>query len=307
MSLLAVNHHYFREKSPPSGIYPINASTLSKRVGHLKNYFHFGGEESVLSYINQADSGENYCVFTFDDGLKEQIKALHLLDSMGLPAICFVPAKPLINPGLLDVHKLHMIRSVKSDGELRILLDREFSFNAVDWDHEILTTQYRYDSEESRQIKYFLNFVMEPDARRTWVDRTFTSLFGSEAKAAESLYMSREEVQLLAKKGMLGTHTLNHVPLAGLSTKQVRHEIEMSVEVLEEIGGRKVQGISYPYGGKSAISTEVFEAASDCGLMYGFTMERGINTCGQNIGAMQLKRVDTNDVEGLSPLPPDGL
>lgn len=63
----------------------------------------------------------------------------------------------------------------------------------------------------------------------------------------------------------------------------------------ESVTGRRVRGISYPYGGDSAVSPEIFAAAKSCGLEYGFTMKRGIDAAKPD-EPLCLKRIDSNDV-----------
>jgi|SRR3989344_1983933 len=111
--------------------------------------------------------------------------------------------------------------------------------------------------------------------------------------------MGCDEIATLARSGRLGTHAYNHLPLAGLNSDAVEREIGESMDVLEQFSGIRVRGISYPYGGKSAVSDQVFSVAQTCGLRYGFTMERGVNAHGDFAYPYQLKRVDTYDVQTL--------
>ena len=68
------------------------------------------------------------------------------------------------------------------------------------------------------------------------------------------------------------------------------------MEILKRLTGKEVRGISYPYGGKSALNNKVFTVARELGLLYGFTMQRGINIS-NNSDATALKRIDTNDTK----------
>lgn len=298
MPLLAVNHHYFRQCAPSGGIYPVSASTLRIRMQQLKSHYRLIGEGELAEVLSSPQESENLCVATFDDGLKEQMGAAKVLKEIGGAAICFVPAAPLVKKIVLDVHKLHMVRSTVSDTELAVDL-RRFGFDQTKWDEEHLRIQYRYDTDESRKVKYFLNFVLDPEQRRGWLNEIFTSRFGDEAAVSESLYMGRDDVRILARDHSLGTHAYNHVPLADLDHQALEREIADSIDVLEQVSQVRVKGISYPFGGKSAVSSQVFDAAKASGLSYGFTMERGVNTCDDLRKPFQLKRIDTNDVNGL--------
>lgn len=296
MPLLAVNHHYFRESGPRRGIYPISRELLLSEVGQLREHWRMADEEDVLAYCaGELTAHDRICVLTFDDGLKEQMDAIRALTEIDACAICYVPTAPIVDGVMLDVHKLHMIRSARSDDELAVSLDRMFDFSKYAFDDDMLTTQYRYDSPISRRVKYFLNFVLDKERRDRWMSTLFEELFGSEADACEQLYMDADDVRYLATLGLLGTHSHRHLPLATLSEHDATMEIQRSMDILESISGRAVHGISYPYGGKSAVSDRLFDIARQCGLRYGFTMERGINA-NDTRHDLFMKRIDTNDV-----------
>lgn len=296
MPLLAVNHHYFRATATGRGIYPTTPEALAAEVQKLRARWRVGGEEDILRHCHDSATTDAVCILTFDDGLKEQMQALALLDSLHVTAMFFVPTAPLLRREVLDVHKLHMIRSSLSDMELATDLQQRFNFHKYEFDEQLLAIQYRYDEPISRKVKYFLNFVLDFSARAEWTSLRFVELFGSEQAASEALYMNAEDLRVLASRHLLGTHAHTHVPLATLPMVQLRREVEDSLDVLENLSGQRPLGISYPFGGKSAVSETVFATAQTLGLKYGFTMERGVNSSGDT-SPMALKRIDVNDVD----------
>lgn len=303
MPLLAVNHHYFRTSSTGQGIYPITPDALTSEIALLRSRWRIGGEADIFQHCHGGGMTEAVCILTFDDGLKEQMKALALLDSLGVTAMYFVPTAPLLQREVLDVHKLHMIRSRLSDVELAADLGQRFNFETYEFDDQLLAIQYRYDEPVSRKVKYFLNFVLDASARLEWTSQRFVEIFGSEQAASEALYMSAEDLRVLAGRHLLGTHAHTHRPLATLSATHARQEIEQSLDVLENLSGRRPVGISYPFGGQSAVSASVFQTAQALGLQYGFTMERGFNADSDR-NPMALKRIDVNDVNAWVDIAP---
>ena len=296
MPLLAVNHHYFRQGGTGQGIYPTTPDALTAETLQLRSRWRVGDENDILQHCNGNGGTEAVCILTFDDGLKEQMLTLPLLAKLNVTAMYFVPTAPLLRHEVLDVHKLHMIRSRLSDTELAADLTQRFDFSTYEFDEKLLSIQYRYDEPLSRKVKYFLNFVIDAAARIEWTSLRFTELFGSERAACEALYMNADDLRILSGRHLLGTHAHTHVPLATLPDVQARFEIEQSLDVLENLSGQRPLGISYPFGGKSAVSNSLFEIAQQAGLKYGFTMERGINTS-DNMSPFSLKRIDTNDVD----------
>jgi len=80
--------------------------------------------------------------------------------------------------------------------------------------------------------------------------------------------------QQIGRLGELGfewfSHGVSHVPLTQLSESEVRHELVESKRRLEQILGRAVLGISYPYG---ACDARVAHHARDAGYRLGLTIE----------------------------------
>lgn len=295
MRLLAVNYHYYRTIQTGSGIYPITPGQFDAQITHLAREWSIASEARMLEALQGGTPGDDVlCLITFDDGLKEQMPAVRWLIDRGYSAVCYVPTAPLVDRRVLAVHKLHIIRSLRSDTELGADLMRLFgaTFSGLNVTHAV--EQYPLDDADAQQVKYFLNFVLRPEESRVWIDRLFEQVAGNDAAAVAALYMDEADLCFLAKHGMLGTHAHTHVPLAGLDTAMVRDEIEKSLDILESVSGARMRGVSYPYGGPTAANGVVGRIAADCGLSYGLSMQSGIN--GDQEDRMLLKRIDTRNV-----------
>jgi len=299
MSLLAVNHHYYREVSPPGGFYPINRARLLAEVGLLRKRRRPISQKELLDAL--ADPGQMHdlsdtFILTFDDGLKEQMAALHALESIGIAALFFVPTAPLTERRVLDVHKLHLIRAARADADLVADLEKLFPKALSRMDMAAAARQYRYDNDVARRVKYLLNFLLDPNERRDWIDRVFKETVGREADVADTLYMDRDDIRSLAQFNMLGAHGHSHRPLATMDTEVMVQDVALSTEILADMGGQAVKGISFPYGGPTAVSDSVVEVCAASGLSFGFTMQRGCNQLLELQKPMRLKRIDCNDV-----------
>jgi peptidoglycan/xylan/chitin deacetylase (PgdA/CDA1 family) len=298
VSVLAVNHHYYREVSPPAGIYPINRARLAAEVETLRRNYRPIAQRDLLDILAHPEIAQHDDVFllTFDDGLKEQMAALRDLESLGVAALFFVPTAPLIERRVLDVHKLHLIRATRSDEVLLVDLKELFPVAWDRLDDAAAIKQYRYDDAQARRVKYLLNFALTPQERREWLDRLFSTVVGTEAEVAKALYMDRDDIRLLGRTGMLGTHAHAHLPLAQLGCEDMRRDIAQSLDVLNDLSNDPVSGISFPYGGPDAVSESVVQACAELGLSYGFTMQRGRNEVEEMGARYRLKRIDCNDV-----------
>ena len=124
--LLIVNFHYVREEKYSSGIYPISIKDFLKQIDVLSKSHQFISQRELVKIIVERKSlDKKYCLITFDDGLKEQMDVFDLLQSKKIPAIFFVPTNAIKNRLVLDVHKLHFIRTKLDDNELFELLDHK--------------------------------------------------------------------------------------------------------------------------------------------------------------------------------------
>lgn len=295
MRLLSVNYHYYRTMQTGGGIYPITPEQFATQVRQLAAEWSIASEAQMLEALDSGATDDvSLCLITFDDGLKEQMKAISWLIDNGYSAVCYVPTAPLVDRCMLAVHKLHIIRSLRSDDELSIDLQRLFGPAFAKLDIAAAAKQYPLDDAAAQALKYFLNFVLSSDESRAWIDGLFEEIAGDEAAAAAVLYMDQADLRFLAAHGMIGTHAHSHVPLAMLDEASVRREVEQSLDILETIAGVRVRGVSYPYGGPTAANEVVGRVAAACGLSYGLSMQSGVN--GGHENRMLLKRIDTKNV-----------
>ena len=81
------------------------------------------------------------------------------------------------------------------------------------------------------------------------------------------------------------------------SEEEILEELKTASNILKDITGTQTVGVSYPFGGKSAVSGQVFSYAAEIGHEYGWTMERGINFSDDEFNKLALKRIDVNDLD----------
>jgi peptidoglycan/xylan/chitin deacetylase (PgdA/CDA1 family) len=299
MELLVVNYHYFRDETYPSGIYPINRAQLLRQVEELGKSYAFISHDDLKAFV-QSDAlpQRKYCLLTFDDGLKEQMEAFALLSAKGVPSVYYVPTNPLATATVLDVHKMHYIRTRFTDDELFAMMDSAYDISQHDFDHASLATQYRYDTTVAKKVKYFLNFEMEVSEKEQFIDRIFSPLVEDESAFAKELYMNADDLRTLARAGALGSHGATHRPLARMTAEEARRDIAQSLCFLKSHTGSKVSSFSYPYGGTTAVAEHLGDILQENGVTFAFTMERGVNRDLDFRRAFFLKRVDTNDAPG---------
>ena len=293
------NYHYIKEQYDykyPS-IFGVTPEGFKKQLKLLKNS---GDIVSVSDFLTQykdlsKDKG-NYYFITFDDGLKEQYKyALPILDELNTEALFFANSLNTDKSIVTTVHKIHLIRSEISPKELIDLLAKNVEFEYSDEMKKKSHQCYRFDDKESAEVKYLLNFLLPFKQKEIVIDQLFKSYF-DEQSICESLYMNKEELRNLATRGLLGSHTHNHYPLGLLSKDEIEFELKYSKKYLEELTGKTMKTVAYPYGTPEACTEEVAKTARALGYVFGFTTTKGqVNI---HDDKLLINRFDCNDIIG---------
>lgn len=297
--LLVVNFHYFRSQTYASGIYPVTPDQFRFQINTLGKQYKFIGQIRLCDWINKQQYPEGkYCIITFDDGLKEQMEAYKWLSKKAIPAIFFIPTKPIIEKCVLNVHKLHYIRTLWSDEKILNEIKHQFGQNALDIDMAAAQTQYRYDNELAQQVKYIMNFSLKEKQKTSFIQSCFIELVKDENAFSQQLYMSDNDIKELASLDMLGSHSHAHIPLAQADDITTTEDINRSIEYLENIGSKKIVSFSYPYGSNTAVNEHTSAYLSKTGVRFAFTMRRGINNNTNMKHPFLLNRMDTNDAPG---------
>ena len=297
MNLLIVNFHYYSNKTYPSGIYPISPINFANQIRTISKTYKFVSQKEISDWIKTGVSPRgNYCLITFDDGLKQQMNAFNWLVENEVPAVFYVPAKPFVNKIILDVHKLHLIRTKMNDSDLLKLLNESFDIKFTKQNILQAKNQYRYDNLNSQKLKYILNFIIPEKEKKKLIGNYFVNIFGNEEAFCSEFYMDESDVKLIANKGMLGNHGYAHLPLATLSLNDAKEDVLKSTKFFEKLTQRKLISFSYPYGGKSAVNNSIANVLEMFNYDFGLTMIRGLNNSLEN--PFMFKRIDTNDAPG---------
>lgn len=295
MNLLAVNFHYFRETTYASGIYPVSKAGFARQIQTIQQSYTIIGQQQLLQWLGSGTMPDgNYCIITFDDGLKEQMEAFNWLRENGLEAIFYVPVLPIAQHRVLNVHKLHYVRTQLNDELLWQQLQQQEGVLLTEADEQAAAEQYKYDDGTGRRIKYLLNFKLNETEKDRIISLLFNQLVPDEAAFARNLYMNEDDLRTLAQAGMLGSHGYSHVPLARCENPET--EIKLANAYLEKLTGQPIHSFSYPYGSKEAVNETLLTSFEGTDIQFAFTMWRGINNHLQQ--PLLLNRVDTNDAPG---------
>jgi peptidoglycan/xylan/chitin deacetylase (PgdA/CDA1 family) len=297
--LTVSNYHYIREcfdaKYP--SIFGMTPDDFRKQLVLLKNQGDFIEPNTLVANLKEVlDPKDNHFLITIDDGLKEQCEnALPILEELNIPALFFVNSINHMEKKVSLAHQIHLVRSVISSDVLfeNLVKDtnRKLSQREIQQAHQF----YRFDNNQSAELKYFLNVLLDSTAQEKFIRRIFTTNF-DEKEVLEKLYMGTDEIQQLIKRGYIGSHTHTHLPLGIYDEKIILYEMETTKKYLENLGGTTIDCVAYPYGTKEAATQEVGRLAKQVGYKIGFTTRPGVNNGADN--PLLLNRYDCNDLIG---------
>ncbi len=297
--LTVCNYHYIREnfEAKYPSIFGVTPKQFKDQLLKLKNEGEFISSTQLVGNTDLIlNSKDNFCLITFDDGLKEQFNlGLSIMENLSIPALFFANSINHLENKVSTVHKIHLLRSVLDSDIIlkniqKIHVDKLEGLNVSK-----VKSVYTYDDEKSAVLKYFLNFILNYKEQELVIDNLFSKYF-NETEVLNNLYMSLENLKALASLGYLGSHTHSHYPLGLLEEKSILKELSVSKKYLELHTKSKIETVAYPYGSKEACTLEVKDLAKKAGYKLGFTTKRGLNLNNQN--RLLLNRFDCNDLIG---------
>lgn len=283
MRILIVNYHYVRESKTGKGIFPISTSEFISQLDLLKKKYKFISQAQLLSFLSNSNKPlpeRDFCLLTFDDGLKEQLKAFEILKQKKIPGIFFISTMPLIESKACRVHKFHYVMEQMSldclyDHVLQIFPESIYKLNDLEF-QKAASQKYIYDKPDWAKLKLYVNFSLSRDDKNLLVDKLFDLLEIDETSFVENLYMNNEEIIQIAQEGMLGSHCITHNPLGEMSNLEINTELNDSKSYLGQITGEEISSISYPYGDKNAVTQSVLDISNEY-YDIGITTQGGIN------------------------------
>jgi len=107
----------------------------------------------------------------------------------------------------------------------------------------------------------------------------------------QSNYMDWAQLQKMSDAGIsMQSHTVNHKPLAQLSTAEIKYELETSKKILENDLGKQVKFLSLPHG---VFNDKVLKLAQEAGYQAVCTSEPGFSHEYKNLPVM--KRINISN------------
>ena len=306
MSKLYISmYHYTRDliHSRYPQIKGLDSSLFRQQIEYMRNNFNVVTMEQVIDAVEgKSKLPESALLLTFDDGYIDNYTfALPVLEEYGVQGSFFIPGKTFATHQLLDVNKIHYILASADIYKLVEDVKREMDYyRGTENDYaptDELFNEYaianRFDVKETIFVKRMLQTVLPEKLRNIISSNLFEKYVGvTEEQLAYELYMTEEQIRTMKRHGMfIGIHGYDHYWLGNLSSEQMKKDISMALDTMDEFIDRKHWVMNYPYG---SYNKDVLEYVKNQGACVGLTTDVRIAEIGID-PALELPRLDCND------------
>lgn len=304
-------YHYTRDikNSRYPAIKGLETEDFKRQLDFFEENFNIITMEEVIEAVLKGRKlPEKALLLTFDDGYTDNYTvALPLLLERGLQGSFFVPAKPLVDGGLLEVNKIHFTLAKGDEKDIvRDILDYSLKIkeklreklNIADRDiSEELYKRYAVsngrDTVDTSFIKKMLQEILPAENRTEIIDILFDKYVEvSEEVLANELYVNKTQLKVMKKLGMfIGLHGYEHNHLALLTEEEQKKDLEAALCVMKEFIDEDAWVMNYPYGSYNETTLRLIKSR---GAVLGLTTKRGIADIKPD-SALELARFDCND------------
>lgn len=306
MSKLYISmYHYTRDlvHSRYPEIKGMNTTLFRQQIEYMKNNFNFVTMEQVIDAVEgKAELPEKALLLTFDDGyIDNYTVAFPVLEEFNVQGSFFIPGKTFVTHQLLDVNKIHYILANANICELVKDVKKEmdnyrgevYSYPPTDELYNEYAIADRFDVKEIVFVKRMLQTVLPEKLRNIITSNLFKKYVDvTEEQLAYELYMTEEQIRTMKRHGMfIGIHGYDHYWLGNLKTVQMRKDISMALDALDEFIDKRHWVMNYPYGSYNA---DVLDYIKERGACLGLTTKVAVADFSK-YGRLELPRFDCND------------
>lgn|GEM_PF-3939881 len=250
-------------------------------LGYLSSQYNIISIKDYLENAKSLDPGKLYVAVTFDDGYLDNFtNALPVFRKYNTPVTIFVSTDALDGKPLWFQKIYCAINDCKKDqvlnpctGEAMQLKNKWLAMNTI------CKSILKLPVEDYEQYisELFIGCDVMYDGRTCEPERM----------------MSWEDIDVLKNEKLvdIGSHTMTHYPLVGLSDKQICNELEQSFKKLMTVLGYQTMHMAYPNG---AFNEKVKAVAKEVGYSAAFTMDRGVNNYKTDLFQMRREYLPNN-------------
>lgn len=287
-SLLVLTYHRIgdAETDPwDPAIISATADDFDEQVAYLNRKRALVTLDEALAFVDGSDKDKsNRCrvLITFDDGYLDNYQiAFPILKSHGAQGVFFLCSN-IVGSGHVPWWD-HIAYLVKCGAR------KKFSLH---FPQELDVDIERNGLGES--LRNILNLYKTPeniDLER-FIDELKEAVDGKDLPANMRRFLTWDEAREMLAGGMaIGAHTHTHPMLSKLSGNEQRRELTLSRDIIDEKLGIKVDSLAYPFGSRTAFTSETEQIAAEVGFRGAFSYYGNMTNQRPNLERYNLKRV----------------
>ncbi len=263
---LILNYHRFSEGENGTSI---SARAFAEQVEYLSAHYTLASLSEFAGYLGKQEIPPGLAVITIDDGYRDAYEiAFPILRKHNAPATLFAVAEFVEGTTWLWTDKSRHLMAAASPQVFEISIE----------DHKL---RLELNGGASRAVAAgLINAAlkqMSEEAREAAIERLASDLGvkAPERPPAEYRAITWRQAREMADAGVeIGSHTLSHPILTGLSDERLRDEVRQSRDRIQHALGRNVETFCYPNGNYDPrAQLEVARAGYVCAV----TTEVGLN------------------------------
>jgi peptidoglycan/xylan/chitin deacetylase (PgdA/CDA1 family) len=255
----------------------------------LSKKFTFVSADEAVEMLSGTRPIKKYCaLMTIDDGYQSSVStALPVLKDFGIEPLIFVVSSMCESGDYywFDEFDITIQQSLTEDFEIAGVGGATANFRKGKRESNVLAckevltwlrNEYESDVVRQRKVDDILKELtagraLSPREPEKELDRWFSTL-------------SLEDVKSLADSGgCVGSHTVSHVRLTGITPERQKSELEGSKRALESVTGKPCDYFCYPEG---AVDETARKLVAQAGYKAAFTSDNYLNAVGDDLMAL---------------------
>lgn len=277
-----VTYHYVRnaERSEFPRLRACPVSAFEAQVEFLTSRFAVVDYPTFEALVGGGRGpGGPVALLTFDDGFVDHYETvLPILRRHGVSGLFFVIGATLRDPPRLpNVHRIHFLLAHLGAKRFAAEVRRELAAldGASPLDLSVREGIYRYDSDEDRRLKRWLNYEVPMEVAEAILGTLFERHIGALEAFARRLYLTPTMIREMTDAGMaFGWHTERHPVLSRLDASGQRGELAAGVGVVKALTGQTSVPFCYPYGHAHTFDGETLRLLAELRYAMAFTVEQ---------------------------------
>lgn len=216
-------------------------------------------------------------LLTFDDGLKEHYEeAYQVLKFFKVSGIFFINSNNIITGKMDTVHKVHFLYGKLGWKKVINLILKECKQHSIKIDkyfeEDKAKKSYPLDKNEVANIKFALNYNLEPEIRDKLINKIFEKNRG--VFLEHEFYLSRENITKMSENKMIfGFHGHEHIPFSNLDDTELESSILKQKKFFSELNLENCSVLSFPYGDHSSYNRGNLDILKKIGVTVAFTAD----------------------------------